>query len=87
VSVRRRQCKDILDGPLLAFVARKQLEKGMWVNTWDFGPPYSDLPDKLFRAKMDALIRRGLLDGCACGCRGDYEVTAKGREFIDNATV
>lgn len=77
------QCKDIEDGPLLLFVARKESEKGGWVNTWDFEPPYSDLPDNLFRAKMGGLIRRGLLTGCNCGCRGDYETTAKGRQFIE----
>jgi len=79
---RTMQCKDIADRPLLQFVATRQREKGLWVNAWDFEPPYSDLPDKLFRAKMDTLIRRGLLDGCACGCRGDYEMTDKGIECL-----
>jgi hypothetical protein len=87
VNEIRRQCKDILDGPLLGLIARKQREKGMWVNTWDFEPPYSELPDNLFRAKMGQLMKRGLIDGCNCGCRGDYELTDKGREFLANATA
>ena len=74
------QCKDIEDGPLVRFVAAKQAEKGMWVNSWDFEPPYSELPDRLFRAKMGKLIAKGYLTGCPCGCRGDYEVTSKGIE-------
>jgi len=38
--------------------------------------------DKLALAKMRQLIRRGLVDGCACGCRGDFELTDKGREYL-----
>ena len=77
------QCKNIADAPLLDFVAHKQAEKGYWVNTWDFlGTPYEALPDKLLRAKMGMLIRRGLVDGCNCGCRGDYEMTDKGRDYL-----
>lgn len=76
------QCKDIADGPLLRFIAGKQREKGAWVNTWDFEPPYSDLPDNLFRAKMGQLMKRRLVTGCNCGCRGDYELTNKGREYL-----
>jgi len=76
------QCKDIADRPLLRFVAAKEAEKGMWVNAWDFDPPYSDLPGRLFRAKMGKLIDKGYLTGCNCGCRGDYELTAKGREYL-----
>jgi hypothetical protein len=79
------QCKNIADAPLLRFIAAKELEKGMWVNTWDFAPPYSELPGNLFRAKMGQLLKRGLIDGCNCGCRGDYEMTAKGREYLETA--
>jgi hypothetical protein len=77
------QCKDIADTPLLRFIADKQAEIGMWVCYWDLEPPYSDLPDKLFRAKMGQLLKRGLVTGCNCGCRGDYEMTVKGREYLE----
>lgn len=38
--------------------------------------------DRLALAKMRQLIRRGLAEGCTCGCRGDFEITAKGREWL-----
>ena len=76
------QAKDIDDLALLKFIDRKQIELGTWVSVWDMEPPYSELPDKLFRAKMAKLIKRGLLDGCTCGCRGDYELTEAGRDYI-----
>ncbi len=38
------------------------------------------LPRKLQLSVMARLIRRGLVDGCACGCRGDFVLTTKGKE-------
>jgi hypothetical protein len=38
--------------------------------------------DTLVRAKMQMLINRGLVSGCTCGCRGDFELTDKGREEL-----
>ncbi|MBL7487125.1 hypothetical protein [Frankia sp. AgW1.1] len=37
--------------------------------------PWPDpvIPEKIVLAKAKRLIRRGLLEGCACGCRGDFE--------------
>ncbi len=30
------------------------------------------VPKKVILAKAKSLIRRGIIDGCACGCRGDF---------------
>lgn len=82
----RLQCKDIPDGPILRFIGS---HGDRWCN-WYFGndrdvhaafPP--GVPDKLLLAKMAGLGNRGLVDGCFCGCRGDYVLTAKGREVIE----
>ena len=32
------------------------------------------VPAKVTLAKARRLIKRGLIDGCACGCRGDYQI-------------
>lgn len=78
------QCKDIPDRPVLLFLQ----ELGRW-GTWYSGFDNSvglampeGTPEKLVRAKMASLIRRKLVDGCSCGCRGDYELTAKGAEIL-----
>lgn len=77
------QAKDIDDRVMLTFVRDKQSEKGNWVNTWDFeDSPLGAYPPKVRLAKCKALIRRGLMDGCTCGCRGDFELTSKGYEFL-----
>lgn len=36
------------------------------------------IPERVLLAKLVAMKRRGLIDGCGCGCRGDWELTSKG---------
>ena len=55
---------------------------------------YSNMPDKVVLAKARKLIKRGLVDGCACGCRGDFTVLAplgdlgdRGEQTAPNRTL
>lgn len=80
------QCKDIQDKPILQLLAKNP---GVWHN-WYFGDEKdvskvmpANTPDKLIIGKMRMLMRRGLVDGCDCGCRGDFEITPKGLLFIN----
>jgi len=78
------QCKDIPDNLVLEYLLR---HKGQWCNwCWDernvAEAMPSGTPEKLVLAKMRQLIRRGLVDGCGCGCRGDFEITEKGEAFL-----
>lgn len=75
------QCKDIPELPVLQFLA----SLNRWAtrfsgldNSIQQAMP-AQTPDKLVRAKMASLIRRKLVDGCICGCRGDYELTPAGQ--------
>lgn len=91
------QCKDIDDLPILEFISLfGRNDKGS--PTMDklpaiIGGGSSDLrcvsramPGvtswKLAHAKMIMLHRRGLIDGCTCGCRGDFELTEKGWQYL-----
>ena len=47
--------------------------KGHWCFTWEVAEKLN-LPLKLVLAKLRKMIKRGLLNGCACGCRGDLEL-------------
>jgi hypothetical protein len=40
---------------------------------------YARMPEEVVMAKAQYLIDRGLLDGCTCGCRGEFEVITDGR--------
>jgi hypothetical protein len=85
------QAKDIPEGPVLEFLAAQTrsatlgyIDREKWPDSmptvYDAMPPGT--PNKVARAKMRALIRRGLVDGCTCGCRGDYDITDKGRAEV-----
>lgn len=76
------QCKDIPTEPIIEFVRK---HGGIGCN-W-FGNQYErsvthampeGTPPKLALAKMRQLIKRGLVTGCTCGCRGDFELKERG---------
>lgn len=85
------QCKDIPDAPILRFLSE---HGGIGCTAWRGadGAPINErsvlhvmpanVPDKLATAKLRQLMRRGLVDGCDCGCRGDWELTEKGRAAL-----
>lgn len=53
-----------------------------WALRMEVEQEFPDVPWKVLLAKARKLIRRGLMDGCTCGCRGDYELTAAGLALI-----
>ena len=80
------QCKDIPNRPILEFVAKHGGIGCSW-----FGDEYprsvshampEGIQSKLVLAKMRMLINSGLVSGCPCGCRGDFELTDKGRSIL-----
>ena len=86
------QCKDIPTLPILAFLAEHGGIGSNWYEVqWDNGLPNvrsvrhampAGAPEKLVLAKMRQLISKGLVDGCDCGCRGDFELTDKGKLLL-----
>lgn len=77
------QCKDIPDEPILEFLA---IHGGIGCHAWNLEGEDGErsvlnampkgTPEKLALAKMKSLIRRGMVTGCGCGCRGDFELAA-----------
>lgn len=77
----RMQSKDLDDRAVLAKVREMAGPDEKWVMSWLLAEAFGvDL--KLMLAKCQALIDRELLDGCTCGCRGDFEMTTAGVEFL-----
>lgn len=37
-------------------------------------PELKNVPEKVLLAKMKALIKKGLVEGCACGCSGNFKL-------------
>jgi hypothetical protein len=52
-----------------------------WANTADIFALWPDIPQKVILAKLRNLDKKGLVDGCACGCYGGFTVTDKGRKY------
>jgi hypothetical protein len=84
------KCKDIPTLPILKFI----MEHGGIGCNWNwYGarcvrnamPDGWDLPDNLVLAKMRNIITKGYIDGCYCGCRGDFEITEKGRTHVESS--
>ena len=83
------KCKDIPDLPILQLLAAYP---GKWFThgtAYPEGMPTvqgampAGTPVKLQKAKMAMLIRRRAVIGCACGCRGDYEISEKGMYEVE----
>lgn len=41
-----------------------------------YDPSWPDAPEKLLLARLRAMKRKRLIDGCGCGCAGFWAVTA-----------
>lgn len=84
MSARGMQCKDIPDVPVLAFLRSLSGQRANWYagerNVASAMP--ANTPAKLVLAKMRMLLKRGLVNGCGCGCRGDFELTDLGRAYL-----
>lgn len=66
--------KDLPDEAVLSVVRRINDDEQRWALTWDLYAALPAAPAKVVHAKCRRLIQRGLLDGCPCGCRGDFEI-------------
>ncbi|QIG61596.1 hypothetical protein SEA_SYRA333_86 [Mycobacterium phage Syra333] len=95
-----RHARDIPDAVFCAAVAAATMSHGValrgMVNRVLGGlavddPAPSDevpgVPYKVVLAKFRRCAGRGLVTGCDCGCRGDWELTRKGRGVVAVAAV
>jgi hypothetical protein len=55
---------------------------GQWACEWEV-TGLLGAPRKVVLAKARKLIKRGLLGGCGCGCRGDWHVLAPGQKSYE----
>ncbi len=84
--MKKLQCKNIDDRIVLGFLAQHQGRPSthgssiFMPTVQDAMPP--ETPEKLQLAKMRQLNKRGFVDGCPCGCRGDWKITDAGLAFI-----
>jgi hypothetical protein len=75
--MRLLQAKHIDTRAFLRTLYTESYFPGPGVVLWDFCAEYG-MPQRLFLAKVRKLIKRGLVSGCDCGCRGDFALTNQG---------
>lgn len=96
--VHAQVAKDVPDDDFLTAVAETiDLGDEFVANRWDVGAVLSGHPElvgnaieppirlarqKIVLAKARRLIDRGLIEGCACGCRGDFALPDPDRPMI-----
>lgn len=84
---------DISDRAVLEFLSRQLDPDSTRGYVWStHGEGYSmptvqdampaGTPHKVQLAKMRQLLKRKLVTGCACGCRGDWTITDEGLDFL-----
>ena len=66
------KASDIPDEAILSIL---RVNDPRWTLIWDLTEALPNFPEKVIRAKCRSLKRRGRIDGCDCGCRGDWELT------------
>lgn len=48
--------------------------KTRWVMRDELCAAWPEIPPKVIIAKARNMIAKGIIDGCPCGCRGDFEI-------------
>jgi len=66
------QAKHVSDEKFLdAMDASTEWRAPAWAQVGDIATALG-VPEKIVRAKAKGLIKRGVITGCFCGCRGDF---------------
>lgn len=80
--MKRPKASDIPDADAIRAVWEVSDGGEHWAMAWLVDEKFPDMPAKVVQAKLSKLMGRGLLDGCDCGCRGDFHLTREGAAVI-----
>ena len=64
--------KDVDAVEVIYVIALLEAESNIGVSRWSLNEVFPEVPEKVMLAKLRRLIRSGKIDGCVCGCRGDF---------------
>lgn len=71
---------DLPDGVFLAAVEKAGANNSAkWALRSDVEALLPAYPEKIIRAKARKLILRQVIDGCWCGCRGDWTIKGENK--------
>ena len=66
------QAKHVDAGAIIETIGRIEAARGAWAMRVDLERAFPAVPPKVLLAKCRALIKSRKIDGCGCGCRGDF---------------
>ena len=71
---RRWQAKDLSDAEMLDAIHECRLVHGYdrSATIWEMQAQLAHVPPKVVRAKLRSMVKRKVIEGCTCGCRGDF---------------
>lgn len=75
------QAKNLKRDRVLKAIAEVN-NSGRWANTSDLYRRFPEFPEKVVLAKLSKLVRRGFIDGCACGCSGGFTILPKAMAWV-----
>lgn len=70
------QAKDLPTERVLAAI-RDLSTRPRMVDRWSLAEALPDVPEKVLMAKLRKMVKAGLITGCFCGCRGDFEIVKR----------
>ncbi len=73
-ALTAKNAAEIAEPPRWVTALRLQPGTSTSVTRWEIGALLPDWPEKVLLAKLRSMLRRGLIDGCACGCSGFFEI-------------
>lgn len=68
------KASDISDEQIYEVIRGPIKYPNLGAQIWELSAALPEFPYKVIRAKCDQMIRKGRLRGCACGCRGDFQL-------------
>lgn len=67
------KASDISDVAMCEAIDKVIATKNQYVAfIWDLQEAFPEFPQKVILAKLRRLEHRKLIEGCTCGCRGDF---------------
>ena len=67
------KASNITDQEILDAMVKTIYPETRWSFTWDIQEVLKQYPPKVVLAKLKSMKKRKIIDGCECGCRGDWE--------------
>ena len=72
LQVGEMKASDVPEGQIIEAIEQRKF-RDLGANVWtEIMPRLPEFPEKVVLAKVRSMMKRGIIKGCPCGCRGDW---------------